>query len=110
MVIVSNNASSAIHTYLDRYQLAAYVLDVIGRPSLRPDLMKPHPHTVERALDIAATPAGRAVLVGDSVSDIEVARATGVRSIGYATTQQRGTELRQAGADVVTGSISSLIP
>lgn len=110
VVIVSNNAAAAVSVYLDRHQLRAYVLDVIGRPFLRPDLMKPHPHTVERALAIVATPAHRAILVGDSVSDIEVARATGVRSIGYAKTQRRGDELRQAGADVVTDTIAGLIP
>ncbi|WP_454860937.1 hypothetical protein [Promicromonospora soli] len=36
--------------------------------------------------------------VGGEVCGVEVAKATGVRSIGYAKTRQRKTELREAGA------------
>ncbi|MFC8943014.1 HAD family hydrolase, partial [Streptomyces griseoincarnatus] len=109
VVIVSNNAAAPIRAYLERHGLTTYVRDVVGRPHLRPELMKPHPHTVERALKIAEARAQRAVLIGDSVSDIEVARTTSVGSIGYAKTRQRGVELREAGADAVTDAITSLI-
>jgi phosphoglycolate phosphatase-like HAD superfamily hydrolase len=108
VVIVSNNAAEPIRTYLERHHLTAYVRDVVGRPFMQPNLMKPNPHIVEQALTIVATGADDAVLIGDSVSDIEVARATGVRSIGYAKTRQRETELREAGADIVIHSIASL--
>ena len=109
VVIVSNNEGFAIGIYLDRHHLTAYVRDVIGRPFMRPDLMKPHPHTVERALEVTGSAARDSVLIGDSVSDIEVAKAAGVRSIGYAKTRRRGAELRDAGADAVVDSIASLI-
>ncbi|MEU4364368.1 HAD hydrolase-like protein [Promicromonospora sp. NPDC023987] len=109
VVIVSNNAEEPIRVYLERHGLTAYVRDVVGRPHLRPDLMKPHPYTVERALEVAGSIRGTAVLIGDSVSDIEVAKATGVRSIGYAKTRQRGVELREAGADAVVDRMASLI-
>jgi phosphoglycolate phosphatase len=108
VVIVSNNAADPIRVYLERHGLTAYVRGVVGRPHLRPELMKPDPHTVHAALSLAKTAAQAAVLIGDSVSDIEVARATDVRSIGYAKTQQRGTELLEAGADALTDSIASL--
>jgi phosphoglycolate phosphatase len=108
VVIVSNNHASAIRNYLQRYELSECVRDVIGRPFMRPDLMKPHPHTVARALEIVGGDTQDAVLIGDSVSDIEVARATGVRSIGYAKTRQRGIELRNAGADALTDDIATL--
>lgn len=109
VVIVSNNAPEPIHVYLEHHGLTAYVRAVVGRPHLRPDLMKPEPHTVHAALTITETDAHDAVLIGDSVSDIEVARATGVRSIGYAKTRKRGTELRDAGADAVVDRMVSLI-
>lgn len=108
VVIVSNNAAEPIRLYLELHDLVAYVRDVVGRPHLRPDLMKPEPHTVECALSIAGTSARNAVLIGDSVSDIEVAKATGVRSIGYAKTAPRGIELEEAGADAITDSIVSV--
>lgn len=113
VVIVSNNAAEPIRVHLEHYGLAACVCDVVGRPVTRPDLMKPHPHTVrramERAMEIAGIGSQDAVLIGDSVSDIEVARAAGVRSIGYAKTQQRGAELSEAGADVVVDSMTCLV-
>jgi phosphoglycolate phosphatase-like HAD superfamily hydrolase len=72
--------------------------------------MKPNPHTVSEALRIVAALPEDAVLIGDSVSDIDVARRTGVHSIGYAKTEQRGAELRSAGADAVTYMMGELIP
>lgn len=108
VAIVSNNAEPAIDTYIRRHQLGTRVYDVIGRPPMRPDLMKPHPHIVKLALEATWANARSTVLIGDSVSDIEVAQATGIRSIGYAKTQQRGAELRAAGADAVTDSMARL--
>ncbi|WP_129789136.1 HAD family hydrolase [Promicromonospora panici] len=84
VLIVTNNAADAGRIYLERWDLTRYVRDIVGRPVHRPDLMKPHPHTINRALQITATKPAATVLIGDSVSDIEVARAVGVRSIGYA--------------------------
>lgn len=109
VVIVTNNAADAARTYLERWDLTRYVRDIVGRPDHRPDLMKPHPHTIDLALQITATEPAATVLIGDSVSDIEVARAVGVRSIGYAKNPRRGAELREARADAITDSISNLV-
>ena len=68
--------------------------------------MKPHPSAVERALDLLDRPAHQSVLVGDSVTDIQVSRATGIRSIGFAKTSIRGRELQAVGADAVTDSVA----
>jgi hypothetical protein len=91
-VIVSNNAEPAIEAFLDHHDLRHLVHAVIGRVPGRPELMKPHPDSVLRALDILDRPPAQCVLIGDSVTDIGVSRATGLRSIGYAKTphpQQR---------------------
>jgi hypothetical protein len=42
------------------------------------------------------------------VTGIEVSRATGLRSIGYAKTPTRGNELHLAGADAITDSNHAL--
>jgi phosphoglycolate phosphatase len=105
VVIVSNNAAEAIRVYLECHQLTTYVLDVVGRPRHQPSLMKPDPYIVRTARHIAGAHGPDAVLIGDSVSDIEVARAVDVSSIGYAKSPRRGTELLKAGADVVTDSM-----
>lgn len=108
IVIVSNNAETAIRAYLERWSLGPYLVTVIGRPRHRPDLMKPNTHTVDAALRLLKTEPRRTLFVGDSVSDVEVSQAAGVRCIGYAKTPRRGKELRIAGADAVITSMSAL--
>lgn len=110
VVIVTNNAASAARTYLERWSLTTYVRGVVGRPEHEPALMKPNPHTVKIALQIVqATPAD-AVLIGDSVSDVEVAHAAGLRALGYAKNPRRGRELVTAGADALTETIDAIVP
>lgn len=106
VLIVSNNAEVAIRVYLERWSLADYIVAVIGRPTNRPDLMKPNTHTVDEALRRLRIEPSRAVFIGDSVSDVEVSRAVGVPCIGYAKTPRRGDELRASGADAVTADMS----
>lgn len=101
VVIVSNNSASSVIAFLNRYDATSLVRGIVGREPLRPDLLKPHPSLVLAALDLVQVPAEEAVLIGDSVTDIEVARATGVLAIGYAKTPARGLELAEAGADSV---------
>jgi phosphoglycolate phosphatase len=108
-VIVTNNAADAVLAYLERWNLVDRVRDVVGRPELRPDLMKPNTYTVDRALQALGMRPGTTVLIGDSVSDIVVARKAGVLAIGYAKTPKRGAELRAAGSDAITDSISNLV-
>ncbi|MEU4387661.1 HAD family hydrolase [Promicromonospora sp. NPDC023805] len=108
VVIVSNNAEAAIRAYLERWTLTPYVAAVIGRPTGRPDLMKPNTHTVEEALRLLRIEPRRAAFIGDSVSDVEVSLAVGVPCIGYAKTPRRGDELQAAGADAVTADMGQL--
>jgi phosphoglycolate phosphatase len=105
VVIVSNNAADAVVTFLNRYDATSLVRGIVGREPRRPDLLKPHPSLVLAALDLVQVAAGDAVLVGDSVTDIQVADATGVRAIGYAKTPARGRQLEEAGADAVVDSM-----
>ena len=70
--------------------------------------MKPHPHLVEQALELLDQRADRCAFVGDSVSDIQAANATRVRSIGDAKTPKRGDELAAAGADALASNIADL--
>lgn len=66
------------------------------------------------ALDSAALHAGAAyqpaqvIIIGDTPFDIEVARASGARSLGVATGNYDEEALRQAGADAVLHDLSDL--
>jgi phosphoglycolate phosphatase-like HAD superfamily hydrolase len=67
-----------------------------------------HRDPSEQQRHLLDRPADQSVLVGDSVTDIQVSRATGLRSIGFAKTPIRGRELEAAGADAITDSITAL--
>lgn len=108
VVIVSNNGAEAIRAYLDIHGLSGYVREVIGRPEARPELMKPHPAIVRSALTTVDAEPSRCVLIGDSITDIEVARATEVRSVGYVKAPERRAGLEAAGADATVDSMHDL--
>jgi hypothetical protein len=67
--------------------------------------MKPHPELIRLALQTLSRRPSDCVMIGDSVTDIEVSRTAGVRSIGDA---ERGDELVRAGADAITDDMASL--
>lgn len=108
IVIVTNNADEAVETYLDRRGLTNLVLGTVGREPGHPELMKPHTRPVFLALAALQAEPRSCVFVGDSVTDIEVSHATGVHSIGYAKTPERGQQLATAGADAVIDNMADL--
>ncbi len=100
VIIVSNNAPDAIDAFLTRHQLTELVTDVIGRVPSRPELMKPDPDPIRRALSRLGRTGAECLLIGDSVTDVEVCMITGVPVIGYARSGRRH-DLELAGADVI---------
>jgi phosphoglycolate phosphatase len=108
VVVVSNNAEQAIKAFLKRFDVYNQVQAVVARIPGHPELMRPHPSSIERALDFLLWPASQCVLIGDSVTDIQVSHTTGVRCIGFAKHPARGRELHPAHVDAVTHSIADL--
>lgn len=108
VAIVSNNSAEAVRVHLNKFQANGLVRGVVGRAPHHPELMKPHPSLVLAALEITQTTPARTVLIGDSVSDIEVSHLAGLRAIGFAKTPTRGRELDDAGADAITDTLQEL--
>lgn len=108
IVIVSNNATEAIDAYLDLHALRSLVQAVIGRVPGHPELMKPHPRTTTEALAFLARPAAGCLLVGDSVTDIEVSHTIGLRSVAYVKAPDRWDPLAAAQADAYVESMTHL--
>lgn len=108
VAIVSNNSSECVRAYLDLHEIAGVVDEVVGRPVLRPDLMKPSPHPLLTAAAEFSIAPDRTVLVGDSVTDVEAAISAGARSVGYANKPRKEAKLAVAGADVVVLSMHAL--
>lgn len=69
---------------------------------------KPHPAMLEAALFEAGVPPGEAVMVGDTVFDIAMAHAAGVRAVGVAWGYHDPAELLEAGASGVAESAEHL--
>ncbi|MEU4370252.1 HAD family hydrolase [Micromonospora chersina] len=105
---VSNNSAGAVTAYFAAHRLAEYVSPVIGRAYAEPGLMKPNPEPILQAVRSLGEPAARCVLIGDSLSDIEGARAAGVAVIGYANRPKKVDAFRLAGADVVITSMGEV--
>ncbi|MGH3717999.1 MAG: HAD family hydrolase [Pseudonocardiaceae bacterium] len=108
LAIVSNNSTIAIHAYLDLHNLRTRVTHVSARTNPDPALLKPHPHLLTTALTALNVPPAAATFIGDSVTDIEAARAAGTMSIGYANKPRKTAELITAGADTVISTPAAL--
>lgn len=109
VAIVSNNDAGAIWAYLADHGLTDHVQSVIGRYRDDPGLMKPHPAPVLAALAKLGAGPRSCVLVGDSVADVEAARAAGVASVGHANRPEKVHRLAGAGADAVVTDLADLL-
>jgi phosphoglycolate phosphatase len=108
LAIISNNSTIAIHAYLDLHNLQPHVTYVSARTSPNPALLKPHPHLLTTTLTALNVPPTAATFLGDSVTDIQAARAAHTMSIGYANKPRKTTELITAGADTVISTPATL--
>lgn len=71
---------------------------------------KPHPSMVVTALAECGIDASRAVMVGDTVFDMEMARAAGVPGIGVSWGYHDAHHLEPAGAHCVIDRFDALVP
>jgi phosphoglycolate phosphatase len=70
---------------------------------------KPHPAMLEQALSEAGAQASEAVMIGDTVYDIQMAANAQVRGIGVDWGYHHPRELTQAGAETVVESPAQLL-
>lgn len=108
VAVVSNNSAGAVRAYLAGHRLAEYVSPVVGRAYAEPGRMKPNPDPILQAVRSLGELPARCVLIGDSLSDIEGARAAGVTVIGYANRPAKVDAFQHAGADVVVTSMGEI--
>jgi phosphoglycolate phosphatase len=69
---------------------------------------KPHPSMIEQALYDAGAEAANAVMIGDTVFDIDMGIAAGCRTIGVGWGYHPTDELHAAGADVIVKTMDEL--
>ena len=103
--IATGKSQRGVRTVLARHGLAdhfATIQTADDAPS------KPHPGMVLAAMRATGIGAENTVVVGDTVFDIEMARAAGARTIGVGWGYHRPEALAQAGANVLIGHFSEL--
>lgn len=71
---------------------------------------KPHPSMILAALGEAGVEREAAVMLGDTVFDMDMAAAAGVPAIGVAWGYHAADALREAGARAVLGTYEDLLP
>ncbi|MFD5426289.1 HAD family hydrolase [Streptomyces sp. NPDC127084] len=108
VAVVSNNSAECVRAYLSTHGLSTLVEQIAGRPTMRPDLMKPSPQPLLEAASLLGTAPERTVLIRDSVTDVEATRAAATRCIGFANKPTKQIALADAGADQVVLSMTSI--
>ncbi|GIJ47161.1 hydrolase [Virgisporangium aliadipatigenens] len=106
VAIVSNNSGEAVREYLVERRLTRCVFSVVGRPADDPAKMKPDPVVLLVAMKSLGAQESDCLMIGDSVSDIQAARAAGVPVVGYAN--KPGKDARLAEADAVVSSMAEI--
>lgn len=94
----------ALH-FCDRYGMQGW-FDTIQTPDTNPS--KPHPGMIESALREAGVAPHRAVMVGDTTFDLEMARNAGVFGIGVSWGNHPVSDLEDAGAHHIVKHMSDV--
>jgi len=110
LVVVTNNGADPVSEFVEHHDLAHDLEAVIGRDPHHPELLKPAPESITRALVLLDVPADAAVFVGDSITDVLAGHAAGLSVIGYANKPGKDQRLRDAGADAIITSMGDLVP
>jgi phosphoglycolate phosphatase len=108
IAIVSNNAQTAVVTYLTDNGLLGSIDNVSARSAPDPALMKPNPYLVTKAVSALNAERESSALVGDQVSDVIAAHHAGVQAVGYANKSGKADRFKEVSADLIITSMAEL--
>jgi len=103
--IATGKGLAGLSRILDLHGLAGHFA-TLQTPDHSPS--KPHPGMLLRAMEETGAAPHEVVMIGDTVFDIELARAAGVVSIGVGWGYHDQDDLRRAGADILIESFDDL--
>ncbi|MBQ1089210.1 HAD family hydrolase [Streptomyces sp. B93] len=109
LAVVTNNSPLAVRRYLDSRDLTGCFAPHIYGRTHQLHLLKPDPHSLNRALRAMGSRPEDALMIGDTPTDYDAAVRAGVRFVGYARYPQKEKCLRQAGAETVVTSLEPLL-
>ncbi|MER6630814.1 HAD family hydrolase [Streptomyces sp. NPDC000987] len=109
LAVTSNNSPRTVTEYLSLRGLAdCFAPHVYGRTG-ELDLLKPHPHCLNRALNAMGAAPSTALMIGDAPTDLLAAERAGVPFLGYARNPRKERQLRDAGARTVVASLEPVL-
>lgn len=108
VTIVSNNSTAAVHCYLQRVGLEDLVYGVSARDDAEIQHLKPSPYLLQRAIAIGGGFPDAYVMIGDSTSDIEAARAAGTAVIAFANKPGKYERFAALAPDGIVTSMADL--
>lgn len=106
-VVITNKSKQFTNRLLQLMGIDHFFDLVIGGDSLTDK--KPHPMPLLHAMQTFGSPAGKSLMIGDSVNDIRAARAAGVRVVGLPYGYNHGTPIKQSNPDLVVSSLKELL-
>lgn len=107
LAVVSNNSVAAVETYLNIHNLRRAVTLISARANADISLLKPSPYLVTNATQQLNTAPFVCAFVGDSLTDVEAAKAAGVRSIAYANKPGKVEDFVSTMPDLI---VTTLLP
>ncbi|MGV9361969.1 HAD family hydrolase [Amycolatopsis sp. NPDC003731] len=108
VTIVSNNSTTAVRQYLELRELEPLVHGISARDDAVVEHLKPSPFLLRRAMLATETHPGECVMIGDSATDIDAARAAGTKVIAFANKPGKRERFNLLGVDGVVTSMTDL--
>lgn len=109
VAVVTNNAPRSITEVLAHGGPLLAALPVYGREPGALERLKPAPHQLLTAAQDAGVAPAEAVMIGDSASDVQAARAATMPCIGLSDDPQRRRALLAAGARAAATDLGALL-
>ena len=104
--IVTSNAADVVLGVLERQGVETVFGAIVGRGDVL--RLKPSPEGLFRCCEQLGVAPERCIYVGDSASDMEAARAAGMRGFGVRGGMSSEAELASAGAETVADDLVTL--
>ncbi len=107
IAIVTNNSAKSAKDFIVKLKLKIPV--IIGRPFGRPSLMKPNTYILDHALQQLKRTNDECIMIGDSVTDIEVAQKAKVFSIAFANYEGKYRRLQNSLPDFISCDLNEIL-
>jgi phosphoglycolate phosphatase len=104
MAIVTNKPIRFTHSLLAKLKIDHYFCDAAGGDSFTEK--KPHPMPLLQL--IRRNGSQRPIMIGDSIHDVQAARAAGIPVIGVNYGYNHGADIALSGPDLVVDSLAAL--